>query len=469
MDLEPVLIGRGDELYNAEPLYIVPEARRRHLAIFGGTGAGKSTLLRGMIASDIAAGLGCTVTDPHGQLVEDTLDNHIPRHRSNDIIYFNPKDPERCLGLNLLDCPRPEQRPLVVSNVISIFKRLWPDAFASGARMEDIFRNSLYALIEQPEPVSILALPKLLTVAAYRADLLAAVRNPAVLDFFHGTFDQWTKSFREEAISSVLNKVRAFLTNPLLRAVIGQAKSGFNFRWAMDNRKIILCDLSGIGEDEQRLLGSLIIMQERLAALSRGDIPEEERVPHFCYVEEAHHFIGDFSAALTGTRKFAFYLVTATQGVDQLSKETVSAIFNNAGSLISFRVSSADASRLKKEFGMVFPGAMVQELHELRDFKAYVRTLVCDERGCEPSQPARMATYPPSAKERGAGWRENIIRTSNERFTRSRAEVDAAIARFMVPPSNAKQTVSAGSENSENPFAARRSPLKKRRAAERME
>lgn len=458
MDLEPVLIGRGDELYNGEPLYIVPEARRRHLAIFGGTGAGKSTLLRGMIASDIAAGLGCTVVDPHGQLVDEVLENHVPRRRSNDIIYFNPKDPDRCLGLNLLDCPRPEQHPLVVSNVISIFKRLWADAFASGARMEDIFRNSLYALIEQPEPVSILALPKLLTDPTYRAAALAGVRNPVVLDFFHNTYGRWNSSFREEAISPVLNKVRAFLTNPLLRAVIGQAKSGFNFRWAMDNRKVILCDLSGIGEDEQRLLGSLVILQERLAAISRGDIPEAERVPHFCYVEEAHHFIGDFSAALTGTRKFAFYLVTATQGVDQLSKETVSAIFNNAGSLISFRVSSADAERLREEFGMVFPGAVVQDLHELRDFKAYVRTLTCDGRGCEPSQPARMATYPPSAKERGAGWRENIVRASNERFTRSRAAVDAAIARFMIQPSNAKQTVSAAS----------RSPVQKRRAAKRM-
>ena len=426
--LERVLIGRGDEFQNRnEPLYIVPEARRRHLAIFGATGAGKSTLLRNMIASDIAAGVGVTLVDPHGQLCDEILENHVPRRLSNQVIYFNPKDQGRAVALNILDCPRPEQRGLVVSNAIGVFKRLWPEGF--GPRMEDIFRNGLYALIEQPEPVSILALPKLLTDGAYRRAALAAVRNPAVLDFFRHTFDRWPQAFREEAVSPVLNKVRAFTTNPLLRAIIGQARSSFSFRWAMDNRKILLCDLSGIGEDEQLLLGSLIVMEERLAALSRGDIPERGRVHHFCYVEEAHHFIGDFTAVLSGTRKFAFYLVTATQGIEQLPRETVSGIFANAGSLIAFRVSSTDAERLKDEFSLLFPGAAI---HELPDFKAYVRTLTCDGHGCEPSQPRKMATYRPSARERGSGWRENIIRASNERYARPRAAVDAAIERFML-------------------------------------
>src|SRR5262249_42801221 len=149
---------------------------------------------------------------------------------------------------------------------------------------------------------------------------------------------------------------------------------------------------------------------------------------HFCYIEEAHHFLADFEAALTGTRKFAFYLVTVTQGIEQLSRETVSAIFNNAGSLISFRVSQSDAERLREEFGMVFPGAAI---HELKDFKAYIRTLNCDKDGCEPAQPQRIATYPPSPKGSGAGWRENIVRASNERFTKSRADVEAEITRFL--------------------------------------
>jgi hypothetical protein len=144
--------------------------------------------MRNMLAEDILAGHGVTVVDPHGQLVEDILENHIPRHRTNDVIYFNLKDRTCAFALNLLDCRREGQRGLVVSNVISIFKKLWADSF--GPRMEDILRNGLHALIEQPRPVSILALPKLFTNKSYRSEVLAEVRNPAVLDFFINTFDR---------------------------------------------------------------------------------------------------------------------------------------------------------------------------------------------------------------------------------------------------------------------------------------
>src|ERR1700682_154399 len=151
MPLHPVPIGVSEHAYHqGRPVHIVPDARRRHLALFGGSGSGKSTLLRNMLAEDIAAGHGVTVVDPHGQLVEDILENHIPRSRSNDVIHFNPNDPGCALGFNLLHCPRPEQRSLVVSNVIDIFKKLWADSW--GARLEDLLRSSLYVLIEQPRP-----------------------------------------------------------------------------------------------------------------------------------------------------------------------------------------------------------------------------------------------------------------------------------------------------------------------------
>src|SRR5580658_44161 len=190
MQLDPVLIGRSEDAFrHGKPVYIVPAARRRHLALFGGTGSGKSTLLRNMIAEDILNGHGLTVVDPHGQLVEDILENHIPRHRTNDVIYFNPKDRERAFALNMLDCRRPDQHGLVVSNVIGIFKKLWAESW--GPRMEDLLRNGLYALIEQPTSVSILALPKLLSEPAYRAHVLSRTQNPAVLEFFHNTFDRW--------------------------------------------------------------------------------------------------------------------------------------------------------------------------------------------------------------------------------------------------------------------------------------
>ncbi len=437
MLLQPVLIGLSEDAYHhGRPISIVPDARRRHLAVFGGSGSGKSTLFRNMLAGDIAAGHGVTVVDPHGQLVEEILENHIPRYRTNDVIYFNPKDHERAFALNMLECRRPDQRGLVVSNVIGIFKKLWLDSW--GPRMEDLLRNGLYALIEQPRPVSILALPKLLTDAVYREQMLGNVRNPAVFDFFHNTYDRWDNRFREEAISPVLNKCRAFTTDPLLRAVIGQTRSSFDFREAMDESKIILCDLSkgAIGADNAMLLGSLIVMQEKLAALSRGDIPESERVPHLLFAEEAQNYIGDFESILSETRKFNLAIAIATQAIESLSRETAIAIFTNAANLVTFRVSSTDAERLKDEFTMIFPGAIIQDLP---DYKAWVRTLICGDHGCRPAEPEQVATFPPFPKAPGTEWRRRIERTSNERYTKPRASVEAKLMRFLLGRTEGKR------------------------------
>ena len=229
----------------------------------------------------------------------------------------------------------------------------------------------------------------------------------------------------------MLNKCRAFTTDPLLRAVIGQTRSSFDFRAAMDERKIILCDLSkgAIGADNAMLLGSLIVMQEKLAALSRSDIPESERVPHLLFAEEAQNYIGDFESILSETRKFNLAIAIATQAIESLSRETATAIFTNAANLIAFRVSSTDAERLKDEFTMVFPGAIIQDLP---DYKAWVRTLICDDHGCRPAEPEQVATYPPFTREPGTEWRSRIERTSNERYTKPRAAVEAKIGRFLL-------------------------------------
>jgi hypothetical protein len=192
----------------------------------------------------------------------------------------------------------------------------------------------------------------------------------------------------------------------------------------MDEQKIILCDLSkgAIGADNAMLLGSVIVMQEKLAALSRSDISESDRVPHLLFAEEAQNYIGDFESILSETRKFNLVLAIATQMIESLSRETAAA---------TFRVSNTDAERLKDEFTMVFAGAVIQDLP---DYKAYVRTLVCDDEGCRPANPERIATYPPFSKNLDAEWRSKIERTSNERYTRRRVIVEAQIARFLVRP-----------------------------------
>jgi len=435
MSLEPVPIGIQHDpgaLFAQGELVIPSDARRKHMAIFGTTGAGKSTLMRNMIAFDIASGIGCTVVDPHGQLVDDILNNHIPRSRIDDVIYFNPKDPDRTIPLNLLDSPDHELDGVVVDNVISIFKQLWPDAFGVGARMEDIFRNSFYALIEHPSPTSLWNLPPFLTNDAYRTLILRKVKNPAVRDFFENTYNKWTNSFREEAISPVLNKCRPFLTDPRIRAVIGPAHSTLRFRSVMDERKILLCDLSkgAIGQDNARLLGSLVAMQEKLAALSRYDVPEEERVSHMLYVEEAHNFIGDFQSILSETRKFNLHLVLATQASDQLSKPAASAVFNNCATLISFRVSSMDAQRLRDEFAMLF--SLPEELQSIPDYRAFVRTLIENGDGVgQPTGPHLVSTYPPFPKTARNADRENVIKTSTRGWTKPRAELEAKLVRFL--------------------------------------
>ena len=197
------------------------------------------------------------------------------------------------------------------------------------------------------------------------------MKNPVVRNFFQ-TFDAWTPAFREEAISPVLNKCRPFLMDPRIRAVIGPAHSTLRFRSVIDSRKILLCDLSkgAIGSDNAHLLGSLIALQHKVAALSRYDVPEEDRVPHPLYVEEAHNFIGDFESFFSETRKYLVPLVIATQGIESLSPNDASAVFTNCGTLVSFRVSGADALRLAGEFAMAIPASDLQNLsglHVLRE------------------------------------------------------------------------------------------------------
>lgn len=421
--LESSPIGTHADNFFGEPAFSVPAAaRRKHMALFGGTGTGKTTLLTNMAASDLAAGTGITAVDPHGGFCEEILTNHIPRHRKNDVIHFDPKNRSHALSLNVLDCPRPEQRGLVVSHVVSIFKTVWADSW--GARLEDILRNSLWALIEQPAPTSLLALPKLLTDESYRAALLNHVDNPAVRDFFVNTFARWTSSFREEAISPVLNKCRAFTTDPLMRAVIGQTRSSFNFRWMMDHRKILLCDLAkgSIGDDNSRLLGSLIVLQEKLAALSRQDITESERVPHVLYCEEAHNFIGDFESILAEARKYGLILTLATQGIEALPREAAFAIFSNCATVISFRVSGTDAARIKDEFGLALPASSLQELP---DYTMYVRTLTRGSgAGASPSGPHYVSGHPPFERHPRHAHPESVIRVSQARYATPRAAVE---------------------------------------------
>src|SRR5437867_10059669 len=297
-----------------------------------------------MVVAELDAGNGLTDIDPHGSLIEDLLEV-IPRHRTNDVIYINPAHPSRVVGLNVLESVDHSQRSLVVSSLISILRNLWPLNW--GPRTEYILEHAVYALLEQPQSVTLAALPKLLIDHNYRKHIVAHVSDPAVQSFFH-FYEMQNDRLREESIAPLLNKVSKFITNPLLRAVIGQTKSSFDFRWAMDNSKIILCNLSkgALGADVSSLLGSLIVSKLALASLSRQDIPEADRRPHYLYADEVQNFTHgvDFPTILSESRKYALSLTIGTQTLSQLPEETLASVFGNCATIISFRVSGDEPS-----------------------------------------------------------------------------------------------------------------------------
>jgi hypothetical protein len=258
----------------------IPESvRRKHSLLLGKTGVGKTTLVHNMAFADLHAGVGFTIIDPHGSLVSDIL-GVVPRSRTNDVILLNPAaDHSRVIGINILESVRPSERHLVVSSVISTIRNLWPLNW--GPRSEWLLEHFLYGLLESPEPVTLAALPRLITDKAYRASIVAGISDPAVLQFFH-FYESQNERLRDESVVPLLNKVSKFITNPLLRAVVGQTTSSIDFRRLMDESRLLLCNLSkgALGEDVSSLLGSLIVTKLSLASLSRENMPEEERTLH---------------------------------------------------------------------------------------------------------------------------------------------------------------------------------------------
>lgn len=419
--MKPTPIGRS--AVNPEDiLSILPE---RHIAAFGKTGVGKTALLRNIATWNFHHDSGLTVLDPHGSLVRDLLEM-VPSGRTNDVIYFNPLEPSRALGLNLLETNGHQQKPLVVSALISIMKNIWPENW--GPRTEFILANSAHALLAQPQPVSLLAIQKLSTNDQYRQSILRHVSDPAVLSFFHLYDNQWAERFREEAIAPLLNKLSALTLNPLLRSIIGQIRSSFDFRWMMDRKKIFLVDLSkgALGADVSSLLGSLIVTKLSLAALSRQDIPESERVPHLLIADEVQNFIHgvDFPTVLSEARKYKLSLAIATQTIASLEPKTVAAVLGNCATLMSFRVSGEDAQTISREFAMVIPAS---ELQSLNDYTLYLRTL----RKGKSFGPHLLQTFPPFERTGSENTPERIIRTSLERYGRSRAEVETKLKKFL--------------------------------------
>jgi type IV secretory pathway TraG/TraD family ATPase VirD4 len=327
--------------------------RRSHMYLIGKTGMGKSTLMENMIYSDLREGEGLAVIDPHGDLAQKVL-NLIPQERKADLIYFNPADLGRPIAFNMLEAVESGHHHLIASELISVFKKIWIDSW--GPRTEYILRNTILALLEVPG-ATLLEVPRMLADKEYRSAVMAILGDEQVKRFWTNEFDRYTAHFRSEAISPIQNKIGQFITNRVIRDIVGQKQSSFDVRQIMDEGKILLVDLSKgkIGEDASALLGAMLLTRIELAALSRADTPEHKRRDFFAYIDEFYNFTtASFANILAEARKYRLNLILAHQYIEQLDEELRAAIFGNVGTLISFRLGARDAEYLAKELYPVF-------------------------------------------------------------------------------------------------------------------
>lgn len=391
--------------------------RRRHMYVIGKTGMGKSTMLENMIIQDIQTGKGVAVVDPHGDLVEKVL-KFIPSHRLNDVIYFNPADADFPIAFNILESVDPELKNLVSNGLVGVFKKIWADSW--GPRLEYILINAILALLEYPGS-TLLGVTRMLVDAKYRKKVVRNITDPVVKSFWVDEFNNYSEKFRNEAIAPIQNKVGQFLSSSLIRNIVGQSKSTIDMREIMDSGKILLMNLSKgrVGEENAALLGAMMITKIQLAAMSRVDIPEDERRDFYLYVDEFQNFSTDsFANILSEARKYRLNLIMAHQYIEQLSESVEAAVFGNIGTLITFRVGATDAEELEKEYAPTFTQ---EDLVNLPAYHIYLRLMI----GGVASEPFSAQTLPPISGE--TTHREKVIELSREHYARNRKQVEDII------------------------------------------
>tara|TARA_R110000787_G_scaffold108212_1_gene216484 strand:+ start:18618 stop:19718 length:1101 start_codon:yes stop_codon:yes gene_type:complete len=341
--------------------------------IIGKTGTGKTTLLENIALQDIKNGNGLTLIDYHGDLVERIV-THIPEHRCGDVDYFNvTKDTP--YGYNPLKPVPAQYRALAASGLLEIFRMHWGER-AWGQRMEHILRQAILALLEQPREMTLPDILRLLREEEFRKDVAAKVGHTAVQDFWLHEYPKYSSSYRADAISPVQSKISAFLANPKLYTILTKPQKPLSFRKIMDGGRILLVNLSvgQLGADSAGLLGGLLTTSIGLAALSRADIPEEERRPHALIADEFQHMTSKSLINLfPQLRKYKLSMIVAHQYIHQISEDIRHAILGNVGTIISFRVGAHDARVLAKEFEPTFTA---QDLTKLPNYSIYLKLMI---------------------------------------------------------------------------------------------
>ncbi|MFH0755484.1 MAG: type IV secretion system DNA-binding domain-containing protein [bacterium] len=425
MDLEKITyFGETDSRGKRVKFGIKAKDRTKHIYVIGKTGMGKSTLLENMAIQDIQNGEGMAFLDPHGKTAELLL-NYIPPERMNDIVYFAPFDVENPVSFNVLEDIGIDKRHLVVAGLMSTFKKIWVDAWS--ARMEYILTNALLALIEYPD-ATLLGVNRMLSEKDYRKKIVDNVKDVSVKSFWLDEFAKYTEKMAAEAIPAIQNKIGQFTANPLIRNIVGQPKSSFDIRQLMDERKILIINLSKgrVGEANANLLGSMMITKIYLAAMSRADVSEKnlKNLPNFyLYVDEFQSFANEsFADILSEARKYKLNLTIAHQYIEQMSEEVRAAVFGNVGTMISFRVGAYDAEVLEKEFA---PQFTAEDLVNLGMFQMYLKLMI-DGVG---SIPFSASSLPPFL-EPIISYKSEIINSSRKNFSKTKTEVEEIIKKW---------------------------------------
>ena len=336
--------------------------RSRHLYILGQTGVGKSALLELLTIADINSPYGFAIIDPHGDYAVNTL-RRIPKNRIDDVVYINPADIDYPVAFNPLEIFDPRHKNHICSELINVLTPIFEDW---NPRLEYTLRNTILALLDFPN-ATMLDIPRLLSDVAFRDNVVSHIEDSVVGNFWKLEFEQWNLDYSQIAVEPIINKIGAFTTNPIVRNILAHPKSSFNIRQIMDERKILIVNLSRglVGEDNAALLGSLIVSSIQRAAMSRADIDDiDQRIPFYLYVDEFQNFATDsFKTILSEARKYGLILTVANQYIEQMSPSVQDAVFGNVGSMIAFRLSANDAKSMIKYFEPHFTDHDLINLH----------------------------------------------------------------------------------------------------------
>lgn len=407
-----------------KPIRLALKDRQRHMYAVGQTGTGKSTFLENLALQDMVRGDGFAFVDPHGDTVEKLL-AMVPKERTEDVIYFCPYEMDYPMGLNLFEYNSPDQKDFLVQETLNMLQKLYDPQHQGimGPRYEHIFRNAALAIMADPAGGTFVDVPKLFRDPEYLRQRLEHVKDPSVLEFWQKEYPASQRSNDAGEITSwFVSKFGAFLSNEMMRNIIGQTKSAFDLRDIMDNKKILLVNLSKgrTGELNSKLLGMVFVMKFQAAAMSRSDVPEEQRQDFALYVDEFQNFSTDsFATIMSEARKYHLNLIVANQFTTQLTEEIRDAVFGNIGTIVSFRIGQNDVDAMSRYFQPAFDG---DDLLRVPNFNAVARTMV----NGVPTQPFSMATLPPLGNP-NQQLADALKQLSAAKYGKPRAVVEKAI------------------------------------------